>query len=161
MAPCKTQVGADPGLHYLGNLRDCAPSGQLQTTVEYHHPALAQLILHGGQSLVVSGHSQFLQLTGLGKFLPLICQQQPSLNYKRRVYSTHMKGAPQVPRFGHRRGCATGLYRTPTTLGHVTKTGSHSSSPWYIETNTGRLPKQGDQETWPKWKNISKLQKKS
>ena len=29
---------------------------------------------------------------------------------------------------GDRRGCATVPYRTPTTLGHVTKTGSHSIS---------------------------------
>ena len=43
--------------------------------------------------LVVSGYSQSLQLTGLSKSLPLICQQQPSLNYKRRVYSAHPKGA--------------------------------------------------------------------
>ena len=38
---------------------------------------------------------------------------------------------------GDRGGCATGLYRTPTTLGHTTKTGTHSSSTQYIETNTG------------------------
>ena len=54
-------------------------------------PAPAQLILRGGQSLVVSGHSQSWQLTGLGKSLPLTCQQQPSLNYKRRVYLAYMK----------------------------------------------------------------------
>ena len=51
------------------------PSGQLQTTLENHHPAPAQLILHGQWSLVVSGHSQSLQLAGLGKTLPLACQQ--------------------------------------------------------------------------------------
>ena len=39
-----------------------------------------------------------------------------------------MKGILQVPRLGDRGGCATGPYRTPTTLGHTTKTGSHSSS---------------------------------
>ena len=94
VAPGKTQVEADLGLHHLGNPRARAPSGQLQTTSEHHHPAPAQLIIHRGQRLVVSGHSQSLQLTGLGKSLPLTCQQQPRLNYKRRVYSAHMKGAP-------------------------------------------------------------------
>ena len=47
--------------------------------------------------MVVSGHSQSLQLTGLDKFLPLICQQQPRLNYKRRVYSAHTEGALECP----------------------------------------------------------------
>ena len=73
---------------------------------------------------MVSGQIQSLQLTGLGKSLPLVCQQQPRLNYKRRVYSAHMKGTPQVPSSGDRGGCATGPYRTPTTLGHTTKTWS-------------------------------------
>ena len=77
---------------------------------------------------MVSGHNQSLQLTGLGQSLPLTCQQQPRLNYKRRVYSAHMKGAPQVPSLGDRGDCATGPYRTPTILGHTTKTGSQSSS---------------------------------
>ena len=35
----KTQVGANLGLHNLGNLRASAPNGQLQTTLEHHHPA--------------------------------------------------------------------------------------------------------------------------
>ena len=84
-----------------------------------------------GWRLVVSGHRQSLQLIGLGKPLPLICQQQPRLNYKGRVYSAHTKGAPRVHSLGDRGGCATGPYRTPTTLGHTTKTSktwSHSSS---------------------------------
>ena len=89
----KTQVGADLGLHHPGNPRTSVPSGQLQTTLEHHRPAPAQLNLHGGQRLAVSGHSQSLQLTGLGKSLPLICQEQPRLNYKRRVYSALTKGA--------------------------------------------------------------------
>ena len=89
------------------------PRRQLQTTSEYQHPAPAQLILHGGRRLVVSGHSQSLQLTGLGKSLPLPFQQQPRLNYKRRVYSAHMKGTPQVPSLGDRGGCATGPYIRP------------------------------------------------
>ena len=55
--------------------------------------------------MVVSGHSQSLQLTGLGKSLPLICQQQPRLNYKRRIYSAHTEGTPSVPSLGDRGGC--------------------------------------------------------
>ena len=39
-------------------------------------------------------------------------------------------------------GYATALFRMPTTLGHTTKTWSQSSSTYYTETNTGRLPKQ-------------------
>ena len=126
-APGKTQVGADIGLHDLGNPRASIPSGQLQTTSEHRHPAPGQPILNGGWRLVVSGHSQSLQLTGLDKSFPLICQEQPRLNYK-RVYSTHMKGTPQIPSLGDRGGCTTGPFRTPTTLGHTTKTRSHSSS---------------------------------
>ena len=41
---------------------------------------------------------------------------------------TPMKGAPQVPSLGDRGGCATGPYRTHTTLGCATKTGNHSIS---------------------------------
>ena len=118
----KTQVGADLDLHHAGNPMARAPSGQLQTMLEHQHPAPAQLILHGKQRLVVSGHSQYLQLTGLGKSLPLICQKQPKLNYKRRVYSAHMKGAPPVPSLGNRGSYDTGPYRTPTTLSHTAKT---------------------------------------
>ena len=58
----KTQVGADLGLHHPGNPRVNTPSGQLQTTLEHHHPGPAQLILHRGQGFVVSGQSQSLQL---------------------------------------------------------------------------------------------------
>ena len=93
VAQSKTQVGTDLGLHHLGNPRASTPSGQPQTTSEHHHPALAQLILHRGQRLVVSGHSQSLQLTGLSKSLPFICQQQPRINYNRRVYSAKIKSA--------------------------------------------------------------------
>ena len=124
----KTQVGADLGLHHLVNHRACEPSGQLQSTSEHHQPALAQLILHGGQRLVVSSYSKSLQLTGLGKSHPLICQQQSKLKYKRRGYSVHAEGTTQVSSLGDRGGCATGPYRTPTTLGHTTKTRSQSSS---------------------------------
>ena len=114
----------DLGLYHLRNPRACIPSGELQTTSENHHPAPAQLVLHRGQRLVVSGHSRSLQLTGLGKSLTLTCQQQPRLNYKRRVYSAHMKGASQVHSLSDRGGCATGPYGTPATLGHTTKTWS-------------------------------------
>ena len=92
----KTQVGADLGLHHPGNPRASTPSGQLQTTLEHHYPAPAQLILHGGQRLVVSGHSQSLQLNGLGKSLTLTYQQQSRLSYKGRLYSAHMKGVAWV-----------------------------------------------------------------
>ena len=104
----KTQVGADLGLYHPRNLRASAPSGQLQTTSGHHHPAPAQLILHRGHRLVLSGHSQSLHLTSLGKSLPSICQQQPSLNYKRRVYSAHTMGTPWAPSLGDRESCATG-----------------------------------------------------
>ena len=100
VAPGKTQVGTDLGLHYLGNARACTYSEQLQTTPEHHHCAPAQMILHGGWMLVVSGHSQSLLLTDLGKSLSLTCQQQSRLNYKRRVYSAHTKDVPQVPSLG-------------------------------------------------------------
>ena len=36
-----TQVGADLGLHHLGNPRACAPSRQLQTMLKHRHPAPA------------------------------------------------------------------------------------------------------------------------
>ena len=49
----KTQVGADLGLHHLGNPRANTSSGQLQMMSEHHHPAPAQLILHRGQRVVV------------------------------------------------------------------------------------------------------------
>ena len=38
-----------------------------------------------------------MHVTGLGKSLPLICQEQLRLKYKRRVYSAHMKDTAQVP----------------------------------------------------------------
>ena len=96
LAPGKTHVGAGLALHNPGNPRASMPSGRLQTTLELQHSALTQLILHRGQRVLVSGHSHSLQLTGLRKSLPLTCQQQSRLNYKRRVYSAHMKGVPWV-----------------------------------------------------------------
>ena len=88
----------------------------------------AQLILYGGQRLVVNRHSQPLQLISLGKSLPLTCQEQSRLNCKRRMYTAHMVGTLQVPSLGDRGGCTTGPYRTPTILGHSSKTGSCNSS---------------------------------
>ena len=82
VAPGRTQVGADLSLHHPGNPRACTPSGQLQTMPEHHHPAPAPLILHGRWRLVVSDHSQSLQLTVLSKSLSLTCQQQSRLKYK-------------------------------------------------------------------------------
>ena len=76
VAPGKAQVGADLGLPHSGNPRASTLSGQLHTMLEHHHPAPAQLILHIGQRLVVSGPSLSLQLTNLGKSLSLTCQQQ-------------------------------------------------------------------------------------
>ena len=111
VATRRTQVRTDLGLHHPRNPKANAPSGQLQTTLEHHHPGPAEIILHGGWRLVVNGHSQTLPLTGLDKSLPLTCQQQPRLAYKGRVYSAHMKGASQVPSLGDRGGCATGPYR--------------------------------------------------
>ena len=77
-----------------------------------------------------------MQLTGLGKSLPLTCQQKLRLNYKRRVNSDHVKGTSRVLSLGDRGGYATGPYRTPTTLGHATKT--ESEQLYLIHTNKHR-----------------------
>ena len=97
MALGKTQVGADLALKHPGNPRACAPIGWLWTTWEQHHPAPVQLILHRGWRVVVSDHSQSLQLTGLGTSLPLTCQQRSRLNYKRRVYSPTHRAQLEYP----------------------------------------------------------------
>ena len=120
--------GGDLGQNHPGNPRACVPRGQLHTMLEHHHTATAQLIFHGGWRLVVSGYSQSLQMTSLDKSLPITCQQQPRLNYKRRMYSANMKGVPQVPSLGDRGGCSIGPYRISHTLDHANKSGSHSSS---------------------------------
>ena len=57
-----------------------------------------------------------------------------------------MKSVPQVLSLGDRGGCATGPYRTPTTLGHDTNRGNRSSSTYYKETNVGRLSKGGGRD---------------
>ena len=41
--------------------------------------------------------SQSYQLAGMGKLLPLTCQQQSRLNYKRRLNSTHMRVHLEYP----------------------------------------------------------------
>ena len=97
----KNTSGGWPWPVHSQNLRACALTGQLDNTLL--HPDPAQLIFYGCMRLVVSGHCQSLQVTGLGKSLPLTCQQQLRLKYKRRVYSAHTKGAPQIPSF-HDRG---------------------------------------------------------
>ena len=74
VTPGKTQEGADLGLYHPGNPRASLPSGQLQTTLEHHHPAPAQLILHRGRRLMVCAHSHSLPLTGVGESLLLTCQ---------------------------------------------------------------------------------------
>ena len=102
MAPGKTQVGADLGLHNLGNPKAKAPSGP---------PSLCPCTADPPQRAEVCGQwSQpiSLQLTGLGKSLPLNSQQQPRVIYTRRVYSAHRKGTPQIPSLGDRGGCASG-----------------------------------------------------
>ena len=91
-----TQVGAELALHHPGNPGACAHSGQLQIVSENHHPAIAQLILHGGGRLAVSGHSQSLQLTGLGKSLPLICQQPPRLLFQKNDWSWFLNPIKQA-----------------------------------------------------------------
>ena len=40
--------------------------------LEDHHPDPANLIFHGGQRFVLSGHSQSVQLPGLGIFLSFL-----------------------------------------------------------------------------------------
>ena len=114
----KTQVVADLGLQHPGNPRASTHSGQLSTMLEQHYPVPAQLILHGGWRLVVSGHSHFLQLTVYVPpiYLPTATKAQLQEVSVPRVLSLDDKG-----------GCTTGLYRTPTTLGHTTKTWSQSN----------------------------------
>ena len=85
--------------------------------------APTQLSLQSSQRLVVSGHSQSLQLTcwGVKSFL-LTCQQKSRLSYKRRVYTANMVGSvPVVHSLGDCGGCATAPYRIPSTLSHSTK----------------------------------------
>ena len=93
----KTQVGADLGLNPLGNPRACAPTGQLQTMLEHHAPALAHLILLEGWRLVFSGQHQSYQLTGLSVSLPWTCQQQPRLNFKRVYTQPTQRVHPEYP----------------------------------------------------------------
>ena len=127
VASGETKVGTDLGLHHPGNPRASAPSGQLQTTLEHHHPAPAQLVLHGEQRLVVSGHSQSLQLTGLGMSLPLTCQQQPRLSYRGGCTQSTQKVHLEYPAWVMGRLYHWTLQVT-YTLAHTTNTRSQSSS---------------------------------
>ena len=116
----RTQMEVVLDLLLLGGPRGRSLSVQLQSTSKHHYPTIsksntfkgrtqqeskpaegspalwkgpfAHVILHCGQRLMVTGHSQSLQLIGLGKSLPLICQQQSRLNYKARVYTGLMVG---------------------------------------------------------------------
>ena len=69
-----------------------------------------------------------------------------------------------MPSLGDKAGCATGPYRTPTALGHSTKTGSYRSSTKYIKNKnkkpTGRLPKCKDKEHGPNEKTDHNSKKK-
>ena len=89
--------------------------------------APAQPILHGGhwsQPVLAAVRSR-------DKLFPLMCQQQSRLNYNRRVYKP-LQGVggmcPSSAQPGWLGGCATGPYRTPSTLGHTSKPGRCSSS---------------------------------
>ena len=67
-----------------------------------------------------------------------------------------MEGAPRVHSLGDRGGCATGAYRTPTTLGHITKTRSHSSSTYCIETKHREADKMRRQRNMAQIKETQK-----
>ena len=68
----KTEFGADLSLHYPGNSRASTTSVWTDTdNAQHYYPAPVQLILHGWQWLVASGHSQSLLLTVLGKIPPI------------------------------------------------------------------------------------------
>ena len=47
----------------------------------------------------------------------------------------------QYPAWAIGGGCATGHYRTPSTVVHSAELRRRSGSTQYIETNTGKLPK--------------------
>ena len=61
---------------------------------------------------------------------------------------------------GDRGGCAPEPYRTPTTLGHATKTQSHNSSTSYIDTKTRSLPKTRRQRNMAQMKEQNKTPEK-
>ena len=54
---------------------------------------------------------------------PVMCQQQSRLNYNGIVHTAHTWSAPKMSSSGDWGDCATGLYRTPATQGHLTKSG--------------------------------------
>ena len=126
VAPGRTQVGNDLGLHHPGKPRACTLSGQLQTTSEHHHPAPAQLIFHKGWRLVVNGDSWSLPLTTWVNPSHWPANTNQGSTTRGRCTQPTQGVHPEYPAWVI--GEAVGPYRTPTTLGHATKTGTHSSS---------------------------------
>ena len=87
----QTQVGVDPA-------PPRTPQGQhTQWTATDHigaPPPCPYTADPPQRAEVAHKQSQAILAADWPKFLPLIFQQQPRLNYKRRVYSAHTKGAP-------------------------------------------------------------------
>ena len=107
VTPGKTQVGTDLActtqetpepVHPVDTYRP----GQSTTTLPLHNWSFVEAEA-GGQWTQPA-----LAADSLGKSLPLTCQHQSRFNYKKRVYSAHMKGTHQVPSLGDRGDCATG-----------------------------------------------------
>ena len=149
--PRQNTGGGWPSSVLLEKPRTCAPSGQLQTVLE-HHPTTSTN--HGVRWLLARGHSQFYQLSGLGKSLPLTCWQQARLTYKRRECSAHTKGATRVHSLGNGEACHRILQDTYCIRPCYQDT--ESKQHHLIYRNKHReAAKQGDKEIWPKWKNIN------
>ena len=77
---------------------------------------------------MISGHSQSLQLIGLG-VNPTDVPTAIKAQLQEEGVHNSMGVATQVPSLDDRGGCATGCYRTPTTLGHSTKLGDIAALP--------------------------------
>ena len=89
----------------------------------------------------------------------MICHQQPRLNYKRRVYSTHRKGALRVPSLGVR-GCHWALQDTYYIRPHYQD--MESKQFYLINRNKHReAAKTRRQRNMAQVKDKSKLQEKS
>ena len=97
--------------------------------------------------MVVSGHSQSLPFIGLSKSLPLICQPQSRLNYKRRIYTLreHLKDPAWVIRE------AVPLDPVGHLLHYATlpRQGVIAALPNTQKPTQGGY-QNGDKETWPK-----------
>ena len=128
VAPGKTQVGGDLGMH--PPRKPLGLCTQWTATDHIKAPPPCPCTSNPPQRAEIGGQwSQPVPAADWhGSIPPMTCQQQPRLNYKRRVGSAHRKGAPQVPSLSDRGGCVTGPYRTTTTSGHTAKTQSQSSS---------------------------------